>query len=96
MARRGTRRHDRLRWLLTTALPCLALLTVALTGSWRQNVDWGSFGFQHFEKIFTDSYAMKGLANSFTLGVVAATIVVVVAALVSLYRSTIRARCLDA
>lgn len=71
--------------LLTTVLPCLALLTVALTGSWRQNIDWGSFGFQHFEKIFTDSYAMKGLANSFTLGLVAATIVVVVAAIVSLF-----------
>ncbi|MDK1361674.1 iron ABC transporter permease [Arthrobacter sp. zg-Y1219] len=71
--------------LLTTALPCLALLIVALTGSWRADIDWGSFGFSHFADIFSNSYAMQGLANSFTLGLTAATIVVVVAALVSLY-----------
>ena len=71
--------------LLTTALPCLALLIVALTGSWRVDIDWASFGFSHFADILGNSYAMQGLANSFTLGLVAATIVVVVAALVSLY-----------
>lgn len=71
--------------LLTTALPCLALLIVALTGSWRVDIDWASFGFSHFADILGNSYAMQGLANSFTLGLIAATIVVVVAALVSLY-----------
>lgn len=83
---RGVARGAMLGYVLvTTVLPCLALLTVALTGSWRQDIDWGSFGFQHFEKVFSDSYAMQGLANSFTLGLTAATIVVVVAALVSLF-----------
>jgi iron(III) transport system permease protein len=71
--------------LLTTVLPALALLVVAFTGSWRVEIDWASFGLDNFNAIFTDPYAMQGLANSFTLGLVAATVVVVVAALVSLY-----------
>lgn len=71
--------------LVTTALPFIALLLVAFTGSWRVEVDWSSFGLSHFAELLTDQYALQGLANSFTLGLSVATIVVVVAALVSLY-----------
>lgn len=71
--------------LVTTVLPFVALLLVAFTGSWRVDVEWENFGVGHFAELLTDPYALQGLANSFTLGLGAATIVVVVAALVSLY-----------
>ncbi|MDR7083261.1 iron(III) transport system permease protein [Arthrobacter ginsengisoli] len=72
---------------VTILLPALALLYVALAGTWRAGISLEGLGFAEFGKMFTNVYTLEGLRNSFGLGIVTATIVVIIAAIIALYVS---------
>lgn len=71
----------------TILLPALALVYVSLAGTWRAEISLQGLSFDEFAKIFTNEYTLTGLRNSFGLGLLTATIVVVIAAIVALYVS---------
>jgi len=69
----------------TIMLPALALIYVSLAGTWRQEISLQGLSFDEFGKIFSNPYTLTGLRNSFILGLLTATIVVLIAAVVALY-----------
>ncbi|MFV2175469.1 ABC transporter permease [Actinomadura sp. LOL_016] len=70
---------------LTTVLPFGALLVVAVTGSWRPTIHWSSASLDRFTELLSNPATAAGLRNSLTLALVAATLVVLVTCVLSLY-----------
>ena len=84
---------------VTILLPALALIYVSLAGTWRRGVSLEGLSFEQFAKIFTNPYTVEGLRNSFGLGLVTATLVVLMAAIIALYVSragSVTGRLVDA
>lgn len=70
---------------LTTVLPFGALLVVAVTGSWQPTIHWSSASFDRFKQLLSSPATQAGLRNSLVLALVAATLVVLVTSVLSLY-----------
>lgn len=70
---------------LTTVLPFGALMVVAVTGSWQPTIHWSSASFDRFKELLSNSATQAGLRNSLVLALVAATLVVLVTCVLSLY-----------
>jgi len=72
----------------TTFLPMAALIIVALNGYWTSNIDWGALSFDALRLAVIDNARTRSaLENSMVLGLVGATIGIILAAVVSLYVS---------
>lgn len=69
---------------VTTALPAGALMLVSLAGSWQPRIDWAGLDFDTIIAVVNNRTTQSALQNSFVLALVSATIVVIVAAMVSL------------
>lgn len=69
----------------STVLPFAALLLVALQPFWSPIVDLTTLSLQHFEKLFQTGITYRALTTSLTLGVVGATIGMIVAAVLMEY-----------
>lgn len=85
--------------LLTTGLPTLALIIVALVGSWRVDFALSDLSLANFADVLGDSYTLEGLRNSFLLGIGVATLAVLIAAAVSRFIRTtgpVLGRAIDA
>ncbi|ASN53365.1 iron ABC transporter permease [Sinomonas sp. R1AF57] len=70
---------------VTILLPALALIYVSLAGTWRSGISLEGLTFNEFAKIFSNPYTLAGLRNSFGLGLLTSTIVVLIAAIIALY-----------
>lgn len=75
--------------LLATVLPLCALILVALQPFWSPQIPWSKLGFTNFSNMFGQSGAVDALRNSLLVGVVAATIAMIVAALLAVYADQI-------
>jgi len=71
----------------TILLPALALIYVSLAGTWRSEITLTGLNLDEFVKIFSNPYTLTGLTNSFGLGLLTATLVVLIAAIIALYVS---------
>lgn len=70
--------------LIASILPMFALAIVCLNGFWSPNIRWGDLGFDALrESVFDNPVTRRALTNSLRLGVVGATIGMVIAALVA-------------
>jgi iron(III) transport system permease protein len=69
----------------STVLPFGALLLVALQPFWSPAIDFTTLSFQHFEDVFGGGIITRSLTTSLTLGVIGATIGIVVAAVLMEY-----------
>jgi len=68
--------------LITSFLPLVGLLIVALHGYWSGSIDPANFSLQSFEAVLVnDPFSVKSIQNSLFLAVTGATIGVIVAAL---------------
>jgi iron(III) transport system permease protein len=68
--------------LATSVLPFLALLVVSLQPFWSPTILWHTLGLGNFRHMIHDSQLGVGLKNSVMLGLVTATISILVAAVV--------------
>lgn len=68
-----------------TVLPGLALLYVALRGTWSKTITLSGLSFARFKDLFTDAQMSKSLVNSLVLSTIAATLVILLAAVIALY-----------
>ncbi|MGO2110575.1 MAG: ABC transporter permease [Pseudoclavibacter sp.] len=79
--------------IVTTLFPMVALVLVALNGYWTSDIDWGSLSFDAVRSaVLDDMRTRTALQNSLVLGVVGATIGIIIAAVISLYVSRIGPR----
>ncbi|GGE54802.1 iron ABC transporter permease [Agaricicola taiwanensis] len=69
----------------STVLPFVALLLVALQPFWSPAIDVSMLSLQHFEELFQAGITKRALTTSLTLGVVGATIGMIVAAVLMEY-----------
>lgn len=69
----------------STILPFAALLLVALQPFWSPTIDFSMLSLQHFEGLFTAGITKRALTTSLTLGVVGATIGMLIAAILMEY-----------
>lgn len=70
--------------ILAVVLPILALIVVTLNGYWTPNPDPSTWTLQWlFEAVFERPQSLRAIGNSILLGVVGATIGVLIAAIVS-------------
>ncbi len=69
---------------LTSILPLGALVLVSLTGYWSNTVNWSKLNLDAVTRTLSDAVTREALVNSLMLGVVAATIGMLAAAVVSL------------
>jgi len=74
----------------TTLLPGLALLYISLAGSWRSSLTFTHLSLSQFKAALSDEQTFHGLINSLWLSLVAATIVILLAAVIALYVSRSR------
>jgi iron(III) transport system permease protein len=75
--------------LLATILPLCALVLVALQPFWSPQIPWSKLGFSNFSSMFSQSGAVSALTNSLILGVVAATVAMIVAGILAVYADQI-------
>ena len=72
--------------VVATVLPMGALLLVTLTGYWTPKIDWSAISLEPFRRQILESPASReALVNSLTLGVVGATIGILLAAVMALF-----------
>jgi len=70
----------------TSVLPVIALALVSLAPFWSPNVDPSKWSLDNYARLFAPgSAAVKALTNSFSLGVVGATIAMSIAAILVVY-----------
>lgn len=70
---------------VSSILPLIALIIVALSGFWTPTIDWGNLDLDSFRQVlFEDGVTRRALNNSVVLGLVGATVGIVAAALLSL------------
>jgi iron(III) transport system permease protein len=69
----------------STVLPFSALLLVALQPFWSPMIDFSSLSLQHFMSLFEGGIIERALMTSLTLGVVGATIGMIIAAILMEY-----------
>ena len=92
----------RLRWpargaligyvVMASVLPLLGLVLVSLQSFWRADVDWGSLDLDSYSAMLDRPIMREGLRNSLVLAVVCASVVVVLAVLVTHLSVVARAR----
>jgi len=68
---------------LTVVLPSIALLIVALQPFWTAQIDWGSLSLDGIRTVFSRPTLRDSMFNSVWLGVVVASILMIIAAIVS-------------
>ncbi|GAA4431117.1 iron ABC transporter permease [Georgenia halophila] len=79
--------------VVTTVLPMCALIIVSLNGYWTSNIDWGGLSLDALRlAVFENVRTRTALENSLLLGVVGATVGILLAAVISLYISRARPR----
>lgn len=72
--------------LVSTVLPMVALLLVALNGYWTPDIGWSSLSLDALqEAVFDDPITRAALVNSLSLGVIGGLIGILAAAAVALY-----------
>lgn len=77
--------------MLTSVLPLIALILVSLQPFWSANINWETLNFSAYERIFSGNGSqLRAIGNSVTLGLVGATIAIVIAALLDVYRDVQR------
>lgn len=69
--------------LVASVLPFLGLVLVSLQKFWSATVDWGSLSFANYADLVGRGVVRQGLQDSLLLGAVCATVVVVLAVLVT-------------
>ena len=69
----------------STILPFAALLLVALQPFWSPKIDFSLLSLQHFEGLFKAGITQRALTTSLTLGVVGATLGMLIAAILMEY-----------
>lgn len=78
---------------VAAVLPLGALVLVSLSGFWTPDIDWGGLSLSSFRRSIFDDVATYGaLSNSVKLGLVGATIAIVLAAIVAEYNRRSRGR----
>lgn len=70
---------------MSTVLPFGALLLVALQPFWSPVINLGALSFQHFEQLFDGGIVTRAITTSLSLGLVGATIGMVIAAILMEY-----------
>ncbi|HWB37918.1 MAG TPA: iron ABC transporter permease [Rugosimonospora sp.] len=71
---------------VTTVAPFIALLLVSFQGFWTAQVDWSKLSLVNYRQLFNQGSAFAaGLTNSVILAVAAATILMVVSALIAFF-----------
>lgn len=79
--------------VIATILPMSALVIVTLNGYWTPNINWGALSLEPLRRqVFENPVAQEGLINSLTLGVVGATIAILLAAVLALFLLRLPAR----
>ncbi|TWE30461.1 ABC transporter permease [Prauserella muralis] len=72
--------------LVSTVLPIVSLVLVALNGYWTPDIGWGSLSLDALRQaVFDDPITSTALANSLGLGVVGGLVGILAAAAVALY-----------
>lgn len=69
--------------VISSVLPVLALLWIALRGFWSTKLSFENISFNSFIQVFQDSFTSQALVNSLGLAVVGATIGMFVAAIIA-------------
>lgn len=72
--------------VITTVLPLLAVVVVALQPYWKPGIDVGEFSLRNFEQVFRRPKSTSALQNSVLLGLVGGALAVAVCALVVIAR----------
>lgn len=71
---------------IATILPMGALTIVTLSGYWTPNINWGALTLEPLRRqVLENPVTQEALINSLTLGVVGATIAIVLAAVLALF-----------
>lgn len=68
--------------MIASVLPVTALVLVSLQPFWSPNVVWGRLGLQNYTSLFESAFVRQGLLNSLMLGVSAATVGMLLAAVI--------------
>lgn len=71
--------------LATSLLPLAAILLVSLQPFWSPSIDFDEFTFKNYQALLDSQLFVRALRTSFTLGVVGATISMVVAAVMATF-----------
>ncbi|MEV4901238.1 iron ABC transporter permease [Citricoccus sp. NPDC055426] len=72
---------------LTAILPLIALFIVSLQPFWSAQINWSAMNFDAYERIFSgNGRELLAIRNSVTLALVGATIAILVAALIDVFR----------
>lgn len=69
----------------TTVLPFIALLIVSLQPFWTVNIDFSKLTFASYERLFESKTTLSAMRNSVQLGIIGATIGMIVAAVVAYF-----------
>ncbi len=78
--------------LFAVLLPVFALVIVTLEGFWSATINWSTLSVNWFLKALQDPTTTKALGNSMLLGVVGATVGIIIAAIVSVLVARNRTR----
>lgn len=70
---------------MSSVLPALALVLVSLQNFWNPRIDWGSLTLDRWRELISGGLGRDALWNSVRLGVVGATLGLVVASLVAFF-----------
>lgn len=72
--------------LIATVAPLIGLIFVSLQPFWTSSINWGTLSLQSYHDLFGVQSALRtGLQNSLFLGVVTATVLMVLAAVLTFY-----------
>lgn len=71
--------------LIATVVPFATLLFVSFQTFWSANIDLKAMTIRHYVNVFGRSFTGQGIMNSLILGVLCATVVMLIAAVIAFY-----------
>lgn len=79
--------------LFASVLPVIGLIIVSLQPYWSSKISWDKLSFQNYTRLFGGhAFAREGLQNSVTLGIIGATVGMLIAAIIAFYIDRNRGR----
>lgn len=78
--------------LIASVLPVTGLILVSLQAFWSPNIVWERLSLNNYHTLFESSFVRQGLTNSLVLGVSAATVGMLVAAIIVFWTDRNRER----